>query len=389
MLLITAALRRLAGDTSHGAARLEEYASLRRRRFCGEGSFYPFIYPIVADLFFTSAFRLEKERQPAIAAFRSIQYQGNGWLRGARISMNVFDTALTVLALKAAGVSEQHVMVQRACNLLITARRPADGLWSWAYDTGEGCHAGQPDTDDTGAACMALACFGQAKAVRNSATGLRFMQEDHGAFSTFGDDVLRPNWCWVSNTSRSLQGMILAGLDRQDDQVQRGLRWLRSQQVEDGSWIDGWCARYIYGTALAVEALMRAGADPHDPAIRQAKDWLLKQQNPDGGWGEDWYGAHSRSSTEHTGLALYALCLSVAPGEYPRHAIEGGTRWLVDAQRKDGTWDASYFIDFGFGVGFADSQMPVVWALHGLGNAIRLLGGSSDRLNGGPPSKRD
>jgi squalene-hopene/tetraprenyl-beta-curcumene cyclase len=167
--------------------------------------------------------------------------------------------------------------------------------------------------------------------------------------------------------------MIMAGADRDSEPIRRGLTWIRSQQLQDGTWIDGWCPRYIYGTAMAVEGLMRAGASSRDPAIRRAASWLLRTQNPDGGWGEDWCGSPARSSPEHTGLALYALCLSSEAGECPRDAIENGIAWLLKAQRDDGTWGASYFVDFGFGTGFADSQLPIVWALHGLGEAIRIL----------------
>ncbi len=370
-LLITAGIRRLSGDTSPAALRLAEEANRRRRRFAHHGEFYQFIYPLVADLFYCTAMGLEEERCRAASAFRSVAYRGNGWLQGPRFSVNVFDTALTVLALKTAGVKADDPVVQRAARFLLDARHP-DGFWSWAFDYQEGCHPGQPDTDDSGLAAMVLA-WANPGAVPDAVERFRSMQERSGAFSTFGGEVMRPNWCWLSNTSRLLQGMMRSGVEPGDPQVQLGLNWLRSQQLADGSWVDGWCARYIYGTAIALEALLCARATPQDPAVARARDWLLKRQNSDGGWGETWHGAPSRSSAEHTGLALYALSLSANPDDVPRPAIERGIAWLLDSQRDDGTWEASYFIDFGFGVGFADSQMPVVWALHGLGAAIPLL----------------
>jgi hypothetical protein len=64
MLSITAALRRLAGDTSAIAASLAEFAGRRRQRFSCEADFYQWIYPIVADLFFTATFGLERGAQP-------------------------------------------------------------------------------------------------------------------------------------------------------------------------------------------------------------------------------------------------------------------------------------------------------------------------------------
>jgi prenyltransferase beta subunit len=378
LLLITAGLRHLAGDTSQTAQLLAEYALVRRDKMLELGGAYPWMHPLIADLFFTTVFGREEEKSRPAAAFRDIEYLGNGSLRGRPISINIFDTALTVLALTSAGVPEDHPMVQRACDFLIAAQRPADGLWSFAYSRDEAGHPGQADSDDSGLVGMALTSCGKPGPVRNSLAALRSLQEADGSFSTFGDQVLRPNWRWLSNTSRSLQAMMLAGVDLQDPQLVRGLEWVRSRQLPDGSWIDGWCHCYIYGTAVALEALVRSGAGPEDSAVKRGKDWLLEQQNADGGWGEDWYGGSSRSLPEHTGLAVYALCLCAEPDENSLRAIEAGVSWLVGAQREDGAWEASYFIDFGFGVGFADSQIPVVWALHGLGKALQLLRKWSD-----------
>jgi hypothetical protein len=54
-------------------------------------------------------------------------------------------------------------------------------------------------------------------------------------------------------------------------------------------------------------------------------------------------------------------------------AIKAGAMWLVEHQRRDGAWDSSYFMNFGFGLGCADAQLTVVWALYGLGQAIKAL----------------
>jgi Carboxypeptidase regulatory-like domain/Prenyltransferase and squalene oxidase repeat len=97
---------------------------------------------------------------------------------------------------------------------------------------------------------------------------------------------------------------------------------------------------------MAVEALIRSGANPRDQAIRQAKDWLLKQQNPDGGWGEDWYGAPSWSSPEHTGLALYALCLSVEPGEFPQARVTATNQATGTIVRTETTSNGYYKLPY-------------------------------------------
>src|SRR6202034_4166931 len=112
-----------------------------------------------------------------------------------------------------------------------------------------------------------------------------------------------------------------AGVSGSDERVKRALQWLRAKQMPDGSWVDGWCSRYIYGTTMAVEALTLAGTNAQDPAIQRARNWLINLQHADGGWGESWPGGSSRSTNEHTGLALRALCLIDGA---PRRVIESG-----------------------------------------------------------------
>src|SRR5207253_1773957 len=102
------------------------------------------------------------------------------------------------------------------------------------------------------------------------------------------------------------------------------------------------------------------------PETMRAVNWLLKEQNSDGGWGEKWSGESSRSTCEHTGLALYGLCLASAPDAYSTQviqAIQAGVRWLTEHQRSNGTWESVYFMNFGFGLGCANAQLTMVWAL--------------------------
>src|SRR3989442_840764 len=100
------------------------------------------------------------------------------------------------------------------------------------------------DTDDTGLACTALASCGEpqhSQTLAKAARGLLRMQENSGAFSTFGDGAMRPNWCWLSNSARALQALVASGLPLRHESVARAVRWILSQQQENGSWVDGWC----------------------------------------------------------------------------------------------------------------------------------------------------
>lgn len=376
MVLIHASLRRMAGDTTHGAERLYRFARQRRERFIFADGLYEWLSVLVADLFFTIGFGLEEERRNASRALRQISYKGNGWLDGDMVTAHVFDTALTVLALQAVGFPKQDVMMVRAVDYLKEARSPQHGMWAWGYTRGMADKRPYADTDDTGAACMALAQHGERpedEILTTAAASLLKMQDDSGAFSLF-DTVLRPNWCWVSNTSRSIHGLAACGLPTSHPDIVRGAQWLLSQQLPEGCWVDGWCTRYIYGTVTVLEGLLKLGfLITADKRTANAVDWLIKEQNSDGGWGENWSGGRSTSTCEHTGLAVYGLCLASTGDARALKAIETGMNWLIKNQRDDGSWASIYHMNFGFGVGMSDGQLPNVWAMHALGCGQRLL----------------
>ncbi len=122
--------------------------------------------------------------------------------------------------------------------------------------------------------------------------------------------------------------------------VERGLRWLRSQQDADGAV--GWDAEdseTIYNHALATLALCDAYALSNDfrlrPAAERAVAFCLKAQNPGLGWK---YGIKpGKSDSSLTGWMLLALKTARLAGlEVPDEAIEAGRSWLERATGEDG-----------------------------------------------------
>src|ERR1043166_497459 len=246
---VIAALRRLADDHTSSARCLYEFASSRRKRFVYEDGSYEWMVCLLGDMFFASICGTGSEKRRPSSAVRQVEYQRGGWLRGKEVSTNIFDTGLAVLALRAAGASVEDPLIARAVSFLKQAASPDHGMWSWSYYPGMGTGRRYLDTDDTGLACMALASCGEPKhspVLTKAASGLLGMQENSGAFSTFGDGAIRPNWCWVSNSARALQALIASGFSLHHDCVAGAVRWILAQQQPDGSWIDGWCSRYIY-----------------------------------------------------------------------------------------------------------------------------------------------
>ena len=74
--------------------------------------------------------------------------------------------------------------------------------------------------------------------------------------------------------------------------------------------------------------------------VRRAVSWLEEHQNGDGGWGEDlrsyrdrhWVG-RGESTPSQTAWALLGLLAAKVNGA----TVGRGVRWLVEAQRPDGT----------------------------------------------------
>ncbi len=124
--------------------------------------------------------------------------------------------------------------------------------------------------------------------------------------------------------------------------VLRADTWIRQTQSSDGSWRGVWGVQYIYGTLFGIRGLLAAGACPGDTALRLACRWLLDRQRSDGGWGEHHSGclsgryiAHEQSQVIQTAWALIAL---LEAGDSSWNAISKGARFLLDAQREDGSW---------------------------------------------------
>lgn len=101
---------------------------------------------------------------------------------------------------------------------------------------------------------------------------------------------------------------------------------LIDQQELDGTFIPRWYVGEVLGTALCLTALKQIL--PSASATTRARHALLSLQRQDGGWG--W----RRSEPLATAHALWAL-----GADCPRVAFERGASFLLERQRRDGTWN--------------------------------------------------
>lgn len=139
----------------------------------------------------------------------------------------------------------------------------------------------------------------------------------------------------------------------QSPELDRGIEWLKRDQLADGSWYGRWGMNYIYGTWSVLCALNAAHVSPSSQMVRKAVDWLLAIQNEDGGWGEDgdsyklaYKGYEPAPSTSsQTAWALLAL---MAAEQVDHAAVARGIGYLMRTQNDDGQWDEELFTATGF-----------------------------------------
>jgi squalene-hopene/tetraprenyl-beta-curcumene cyclase len=137
------------------------------------------------------------------------------------------------------------------------------------------------------------------------------------------------------------------------ESLSRGVDYLLSTQLQDGSWYGRWGLNYIYGTWSTLCAFNACGLDHNSAEIRKAVNWLVSIQNLDGGWGEDGssykldYRGHepAASTSSQTAWALLGL---MAVGEIDRPAVAKGVQYLLRTQEGHGFWDEDRFTATGF-----------------------------------------
>ncbi len=289
----------------------------------------------------------------------------------------VWDTGLASLAMLEAGYEGQHKVMRGALDWL-KDRQILDVKGDWAVNRGHlrpGGWAFQywndyyPDVDDTAVVVMAMHRADPERykeAIDRAAEWIIGMQSKNGGWGAFDADnahyslnhipfadhgaLLDPPTVDVS--ARCVGMLAQLGYDRNHPVMKRGLKFLRDEQEEDGSWFGRWGTNYIYGTWSALSAFNAAGEDMQAPHMRRAVKWLKSVQRPDGGWGEDcstyWQhrrGAVKASTPSQTAWGVLGL---MAAGEVDSDEVRRGIEFLLKAPREGGKWEEQLFNAVGF-----------------------------------------
>ena len=263
----------------------------------------------------------------------------------------VWDTAISLLALRDADVPSEHPAIQQAVKWLLSkeVRRVGD----WAARDGNREPAGwffefrnafYPDVDDTGMVLMALN---------------RCLPENRWSTDFLIDD-------WSPHEADKDAAAVLAGRTRSSDEacaqieslqpvlsaIRRGARWVLDMQSRDGGWgaFDVNNDREIFTqvpfadhnamidpstsdlTARMIEMFARLNVPQTHPAIQQALDFVWSKQEPD----HSWYGRWGVNYIYGTWQALVGLTAIGIPPNDSR--IRGAARWLRDTQQSCGGW---------------------------------------------------
>jgi squalene-hopene/tetraprenyl-beta-curcumene cyclase len=289
----------------------------------------------------------------------------------------VWDTALAAHALLEAGTATDDPRILAACDWLaerqilevagdwaINAPALPPGGWAFQY-----ANDYYPDVDDTAVVGMLLHRVDARryrKAIARAATWIEGMQSANGGWGAFDIDnnadflnsipfadhgaLLDPPTADV--TARCLSFLAQIGRGRAHPVVERGLRFLRTEQEADGSWFGRWGTNYIYGTWSALSALNAVGEDMSAPYVRRAVDWLIARQREDGGWGEDgatyWKERRSEAKASTPSQTAWALLGLMAAGECDHPAVARGIGHLAEAPRTGAKWEEPWFTAVGF-----------------------------------------
>jgi len=319
----------------------------------------------------------------------------------------VWDTALVVRSLGAAGLGRDHPALGRGIDWLLDRQITVPGDWSetvaaepggWAFEYHNDFY---PDVDDTALVLAALRTqfkenAGAADALPpdlrlaeqpateepteaavarlDRSTGaierglawLLAMQNRDGGWGAFDRNNNRRFLCHVpfadhnaiiDPSTPDLTGHVLAtlgelGLRVGDPAVDRAVAYIRRTQEANGSWFGRWGVNYIYGTGEVLAGLAAVGVPAGDAAVARAANWLLCCQKPSGGWGESansYAPGHAPGEGPETASqTAWAMLGLLAAGMEDHPALAQAVHFLVDRQGADGAWEEPEFTGTGF-----------------------------------------
>jgi squalene-hopene/tetraprenyl-beta-curcumene cyclase len=321
-------------------------------------------------------------------------------LRPEACQSPVWDTALAVLGLRAAGIPADHPQLAAAGRWLLQEEVTVKGDWAvrlpelapggWAFEFENDLY---PDVDDAVVVALALRELGVGEgAVRRGLEWTIGMQSSSGGWGAFDVDneamwLYKMPFCDFGKVTDEPSADVTAHAleafgtdDRYGSAVARGVDWLLREQETDGSWFGRWGVNHLYGTGAVLPGLEACGIPHGHPSFRAAVRWLDAVQQPSGAFGEDVRSYSDRSlrgrGTPTASQTAWALLAYVAAGEAPRLSARRAGEYLCQTQRPDGDWDEQHFTGTGFPLAFM-----IRYHLYRLTFPLLALGRLRERLS--------
>jgi squalene-hopene/tetraprenyl-beta-curcumene cyclase len=262
----------------------------------------------------------------------------------------VWDTAITLRALAASGLSAEHAAARKSVEWLLSQEVTRRGDWArtvkaepggWCFEYANEFY---PDVDDSIMVVMALASQMESGGAVTA-----------GAETPPGEGVLADGVHWIDQTkvaSAAEAKRRLLGLDKLAGATQRAVAWVMAMQNRDGGWgafdrnndheflchvpfadhnamIDP-STPDLAGRVL--EMLGQLGRKVGDPAVDRAVKYIRDNQEADGSWFGRW-GVNYIYGTWQVLVGLRAVGVSA---DDP--AMVRGANWLLAYQQPSGGW---------------------------------------------------
>ena len=217
-----------------------------------------------------------------LAGWERFMIRDGDRLRNEACQSPVWDTALAVLALRAAGVPADDPRLQAAGEWLVreevsargdwAIRRPALAAGGWAFEFDNDLY---PDVDDTAVVVLALRELGIGDAaVRRGLDWMVGMQSQSGGWGAFDVDN-EALWLYklpicdfgkvTDEPTADVTAHALEALGHEEgygESLASGLDWLLAEQERDGSWFGRWASTTSTARARPCRRSRRAGSHP-------------------------------------------------------------------------------------------------------------------------------
>lgn len=345
---------RLNPFRQHAIRRAQQWILQRFENSDGLGAIFP---PIIWSVIALRCLGYEEDAPEVRAALEELEKLTIEEAETARLEpcrSPVWDTAISVNALREANVPGTHPQLRTAIDWLLSKEVRHEGDWSvrhpdvepagWYFEFNNEFY---PDIDDTIMVTMALArCLPEESNVDWSNEFLLEHAGDSPAESS-------ANLMAAGQTKHPKR--MLAEIERSRPMVaaiRRAVAWVSAMQCRNGGWaaFDSDNDREILTrvpfadhnamidpptadiTARTIEMYARLGLSSSASMFTRAIDFISSEQEPDGAW----YGRWGVNYLYGTWQVLVGLQEYGVPIDDPR--MVRGVNWLLQVQQDDGGW---------------------------------------------------